>query len=87
MSKKMQRIIIIFLVVIMLGSTFGYAISSIVSTTTTTNSTIEDIDNEKVTTYAEKLQEVLNQAMKDKNVIKESVLSDLIKRNEIVLGE
>ena len=82
MSKKMQRIIIIFLVVIMLGSTFGYAISSIVSNTTTTNTTVDDIDNENVTTYAEKLQEVLNQAMKDKNVIKESVLSDLIKRNE-----
>lgn len=80
MKKKIQRIIIIILVLLMLGSTFGYAFSSIVN-----NNTKEIDSNEESTesiSYAEKLQEVLNKAVKDKNVIKQDTLDDLIKRNE-----
>lgn len=81
MNKKTKKIIIIFLVIAILGSTFGYAISSII-TSKTNNQINTETETEITLTYAEKLQEVLNKAITDKNVIKEEVLNDLIKRNE-----
>lgn len=81
MKKKTQRIIIIILVLVMLATSLGYSISSLVLTDNQTPENIETEIQEKMN-YAEKLQEVLNKSIQDKKVIKESVLNDLIKRNE-----
>ena len=82
MKKKTQRIIIILLVILMLGSTFGYAISSIVTTPKNNENVQTTEEATKTLSYAQKLQEVLNKAVKDKNFIKQDTLDDLIKRNE-----
>lgn len=82
MKKKTQKYIIILLVIVLLATSFGCSIASIISTNQ--NSTTDEIQEEiqNTTSYAEKLQTILNDAIKNKNLIKESVLNDLIKRNE-----
>lgn len=82
MNKKKTKIIVILLVIVMLGSTLGYSISSIINTTNQNNTEKVQEEAEQTLSYSEKLQEVLNQAVNDKNLIKEGVLNDLIKRNE-----
>lgn len=90
MNKKVQRLIVVMLVVCMVASTVAYAISAIFTsyTSQTTANTINESETEEASTedeatltYAEALQEALNNAIKEGNVIKESVLNDLIKRN------
>lgn len=82
MNKKLTRIIVIFLVIVMLASTFGYSISSIINSNSNTSTTEVQEEAEEALSYSEKLQEVLNQAVNDNKLIKEGVLNDLIKRNE-----
>lgn len=79
-----QRIIIFVLLFVLASSTFGYAISSYMMNKNVNPNTgdVTQEEIEKSLGYVQNLQNALNQAVIDKNFVKQSSIDDLIKRND-----
>lgn len=80
--KSKERIIALGLVLILISSTLGYAISSMMVSSNTNTEEIVQENLEESLGYVENLQTALNEAIKNKNFVKQSSIDDLVKRND-----
>lgn len=79
---KKERIVAIILILVLVSSTVGYAISSMIMNKKIDTEKEVQAEVEESLGYVQNLQNALNQAMIDKNFVKQSSVDDLLKRNE-----
>lgn len=79
---KKERIIAGVLVLVLISSTLGYAISSMMMNQTINTEEEVQAEIEESLGYVQSLQNALNQAIADENFVKQSSIDDLVKRND-----
>ncbi len=79
--KSKEKIIAFVLVLILVSSTLGYAFSNLMMNKTTKTEEVVQEEVEESLGYVENLQKALNNAITNKNFVKQSSIDDLVKRN------